>query len=437
VIILRIDFLGGVYHAAEPTAPTQPEWPPAPDRVFQALLDAAMALGLAPDPLRSLECAPEIAFGDALAVSGPTTYVPVAFTTRSATGTRDRLKTEKFDPVMVGITDPVFYAWPVPRDLAGWMHPVVAMITHLGRAKSLVEARLVDELPPTPHRLAPSAIGNRLLRVPTEGRLDSLTAAFLGRVRPPVALATTYLDPRSAVAPSPWGELISLQTTEALSLLEAGHLAEATRAAVLAHAGDAAPLVLHGHSPVPHVAWAAFPDIGHDQTCGRLLGLGAWLPANIADEDRTACVIPVLRLTHVMLGTRRIAVERVCETDLPYALTRPAWCRASEAWGSVTPVVLDRHPKRGQTSQSVVADCVERAGYPRPTAVEIGQFSAHRGVPVARAFRPLRGGRWLHALLTFSAPVAGPVLVGKERYFGMGLFAPIPAPPTGAIYRSS
>jgi CRISPR-associated protein Csb2 len=129
-----------------------------------------------------------------------------------------------------------------------------------------------------------------------------------------------------------------------------------------------------------------------------------------------------------MLGARRIGIQRVPESALPSGLTRAAWGRTARTWASVTPLVLDRHPKRGQTVECAVADGVERAGYPRPIGVEVGQRSPHRGVPVARAFTPRRGGQWLHVAIEFPVPVRGPVLIGRDRYFGMGLCRPIAAP---------
>ena len=55
MLALRIDFLSGVYHAADPTAHSAPEWPPHPDRIFQALVAASYTNGIDPTPLRKLE----------------------------------------------------------------------------------------------------------------------------------------------------------------------------------------------------------------------------------------------------------------------------------------------------------------------------------------------------------------------------------------------
>ncbi len=425
MIGLRIDFLKGSYHAADPTNPTRPEWPPAPDRVFQTLVAAAASIGAPLDPLRALEHAPEIAFGEAKAVIESTVFVPAAFTTPKGNASAVRGNVAKADPMMVGIAEPVCYVWQAPPELAAWLRPVAAAVTHLGRAKSPVLASVIDTLPLLPNRRVPSAAGDELLRIPTAGRLDVLEAAFQARVRAPVAMMVAYADPQEVIAPSPWGELLALRTTGEVLAREAAQFAEATRAAVLALAGDAAPRALHGHVAAPHVAWGVFSDVGHGHAEGRVLGVGVWLPASIGDADRTACALPLMQLDHVMFGNRRIGVYRVAESALPRGLTPAAWTRPARSWATVTPLVLDRNPKGGQTVESAVADSVEMAGYPRPIAVEAGQHSALKGVPAARAFQPRRPGRWVHAVVTFDRPVRGPVIVGRERYFGLGLLRAI------------
>jgi hypothetical protein len=104
--------------------------------------------------------------------------------------------------------------------------------------------------------------------------------------------------------------------------------------------------------------------------------------------------------------------------------------RPSRTWASVTPVVLDRHPKRGQRVEDVVADSVELAGYPRPVDVGIGQCSPSAASPRRTSSR-LAAGRWTHVTLTFDRRVAGPLLVGKDRHFGMGLLRPMPSATRG------
>jgi CRISPR-associated protein Csb2 len=91
------------------------------------------------------------------------------------------------------------------------------------------------------------------------------------------------------------------------------------------------------------------------------------------------------------------------------ALRRPA-----RVWTSVTPYVVDRHRRRGDASEAIRADVLaacQGVGLPIPQ-VDVNDI---RSVP----------GRGLMACvrLSFAVAVAGPILLGRERYMGGGLFA--------------
>ncbi|MBP8282867.1 MAG: type I-U CRISPR-associated protein Cas5/Cas6, partial [Chromatiaceae bacterium] len=133
MITLRIDFPHGVYRAAEPTAPDHPEYPPAPDRVFQALVASACEQGIDPAPLQALEAAPELWCGMAERIHTGINYVPGAFTVAGKRQAVERARPE------VRVTQPVYLSWPAaPADLAGWLGPVLAGVGYLGRSDSPV-----------------------------------------------------------------------------------------------------------------------------------------------------------------------------------------------------------------------------------------------------------------------------------------------------------
>ena len=102
MIILRIDFPHGVYRAAEPTAPDHPEYPPAPDRVFQALVASACEQGIDPGPLQALEAAPTLWLGLAERIPTGINFVPGAFI---EAGKHTPVKRERPE---VRVTRPVF-----------------------------------------------------------------------------------------------------------------------------------------------------------------------------------------------------------------------------------------------------------------------------------------------------------------------------------------
>lgn len=430
MLALRIDFLNGTYHAADPTAYTAPEWPPHPDRVFQALVAAAYGSGIDPAPLRALEgLPPDLAYGDAAAGRTGSIYTAATWLEKPTREPWSRTNVLKYDPVMVGISTPVYLIWPdVPNHLLTPLAAMAAGVTYLGRAKTPVAVSVVREVPDMPHHLAPSRTGDHFLRVPHTGRLDELDIAFDAGRRASVAGMVGYSDVVDGIAVSPWGELLPLRPGRQVDIRRTAQLAGGLRTAVLSRAGDGASPLLHGHDG-DHAAWAIIPDVGHAHARGHVLGLGLWLPRGIDDQARTDCVLPLMQVDHVNFGDRQVSVGMPpAHQQTPRGLWRQTWCRPSLTWASVTPVVLDRHPKRGQRIEDVIADSVEMAGYPRPVDVELGQCSAFRGAPPAREFSPRSRGCWTHVALAFNQRVAGPLLVGKDRHFGLGLLRPVDEP---------
>ena len=426
MLVLRIDFLNGVYHAADPTAHRQSEWPPHPDRLFQALVAAAYGSGISPEPLRALEgAAPELVFAAAEAAVSGSLYPPATWLERPTGEPWKRTNVIKHDPVRVGISDPVYLIWrDVPDTLQPALAAIAAGVSHLGRAKTPVVVALADEVPELPHRLLPSPTGESLLRVPQAGRLAELDAAFAAGRRAGIADMVGYTDAVDRVAPSPWGELLALRPHRLLDSRRAAQWAGALRAAVLSLAGDAASPLLHGHGG-DHAAWAVIPDVGHAHARGHVLGLGLWLPRAIDADARADCLLPLLQVQQVRVGHLAVDLSVVAaRQQVPQGLARATWSRPARTWASVTPVVLDRHPKRGESVEDLVADSLELAGYPRPLDVAVGQRSIFRGVAAAHEFTPRGRGRWTHVALKFARRVAGPMLVGKERHFSMGLLRP-------------
>ncbi|MCA9061808.1 MAG: type I-U CRISPR-associated protein Cas5/Cas6 [Planctomycetaceae bacterium] len=86
---------------------------------------------------------------------------------------------------------------------------------------------------------------------------------------------------------------------------------------------------------------------------------------------------------------------------------------ASTVWQSTTPYCVNRHARRSSAdvvlTRDVLADC-ERRGLPRPDVVVL-KWNAPRGVG-------LQG--WLR--LKFSQSIVGPILLGRTRHLGGGVF---------------
>jgi len=129
--------------------------------------------------------------------------------------------------------------------------------------------------------------------------------------------------------------------------------------------------------------------------------------------------------------------------DPRQALRPSRWTQASLIWTTVTPIILDRHPKPHfnknpeawrESCCSIIKMACERIGLPMPIEIDVSRQSRLIGVPSASSFvapasRPGRPVRFhVHASLKFSEPVEGPLLLGAGRYRGYGLCLPITQP---------
>lgn len=124
-------------------------------------------------------------------------------------------------------------------------------------------------------------------------------------------------------------------------------------------------------------------------------------------------------------------VEIVGYDAPPQATLLPStWSNPCLQWGTVTPILLDRFPKKGLSVESILSEACERIGLPVPVKICHQPYSTLSGVPPVPRFRLLRSKderpRWgVHATLRFEVPVRGPIVLGAGRYFGMGLMQPI------------
>lgn len=129
------------------------------------------------------------------------------------------------------------------------------------------------------------------------------------------------------------------------------------------------------------------------------------------------------------------------ESPDPKLTLRPSrWTRPSTTWSSVTPIILDRHPKPHfkkdpqawrESCTAIIGEACLRLGLPLPERVEVSPHSPLSGVPPAFAFAAPspRSGRpprfHVHASLQFAEPVEGPLILGAGRYRGYGLCLPL------------
>lgn len=222
---------------------------------------------------------------------------------------------------------------------------------------------------------------------------------------------------------------------------------------------------------LPHIAIVPLPYVGTKHADGHLMGMGILTPKHILPSEIGRSLGPVLvddegepRAIELQFNQTDDCCLRLENRDEPAInLREPTWLRPSRTWCSVTPVVLDRFPKKDKRKdpgawREEVAKIIWRscgyAGIEPPTQVEVSSTAFLCGVPrsVSKIRRRRESGQsgterqasnpigdgfppftiaknkpprvQVHVRLTFDRPHAGPMLIGAGRFLGYGWFRP-------------
>ncbi len=226
-------------------------------------------------------------------------------------------------------------------------------------------------------------------------------------------------------------------------------LTEAVRGALLSACPEPIPEWISGHRPNrtpsldPHLAFLPLPFVDADHADGRIMGVALALPRSVEPGEAGAILEPWLRdettglpRTISLFDGKWLECRMELETreTPPWNLRADTWTRASRTWATVAPAVLDRHfsgKNKWEKASETMKDACERIGLPRPETLLLHPVSLVRGAPHAREFPPLRrktdNGRMYHchAVIRFSEPVTGPVVIGAGRFRGYGLCRPM------------
>lgn len=455
MLTLRLGFPGGRYCAASHANETEPEWPPHPSRVYSALVASAyQRAGQFDGPVRDALLwfeqagAPDIWCPKADLELAPTTFVPVndlhsRLDKKNPQHPAYPLRQPLFFPQAYLLGKPqVTYGWKsdVPAEVLAALDTIARQVTHVGTSHAMVCAQFSDSWPEEAPTLEPSPRGRLFLRVPVGGRLAELDAihrlSALSPVRRPTG-SCEPLQPYTTARSKLFSEGgISSHDLFVMRLMalpwgaDTAHtLARSVRSAVMAAIGDDAPAEIHGHAPdVPHALWLPLPDVGHRHARGRVLGVAIGLPVSMAAAARSAVLRALGSLPFVALpGGRHTHLAALdADAQIPVALRTSVWTAQSHHWFTVTPVVLDRPPKKRTDAAmaQAVAQSLHIAGFPEPQSIRTSSVSDFEGAPNS-ADVPVTIPR-IHARVSFHESVRGPVVAGRLRHFGIGLFRPTP-----------
>ncbi len=272
--------------------------------------------------------------------------------------------------------------------------------------------------------------------------------------------------------PEHWGDMIILELDGSNSELRpkaaASYLiARSFREALLSTydpvgSPGEAPLVLRGHEAQPHVAIVPLPFVGSIEAKSRASADGVSKTRVIKADGLIrgfAVIFPhesrlpdvAQQRLQVETGLRKFVLEGRKPIEIPGAgslylkltapnkapletLREPRYRQPSHVWQTVTPVVHARRRTstgpRGLERQ-IAVDCAH-ADLPAPVQIDVLENAPFGGSPerllpdraIPERWRASQQGPRSHLRLVFDRPIAGPVILGRARHFGLGLFLP-------------
>lgn len=456
---IRVSWPDGVYHGRE--------WPPAPLRLYQAML-AGYRTGRRPDPrldaaLRHLETlgppvihAPPAAEQAPVASAVPNNDGDVTFG-HWAQGAQQKAQVSEAKLRTIRIRrpwrfdGPVTYTWMSNPQTAGYL-PALAQLagslTALGQGTDLAwAAASADGFIDQGIGYHPADAGERWLTIPYPGVYDVLEQRYqalrhriqgtaVHGVPEPDHTQTRYrseLDP-----PGYRWSLFSLHdpgterpwSTEASRLLDVAAMTRHAIHEAAQRAGlDAATVTgLMGHGEAERILIHPLLNVGHHYADGRIRRVLLCAPATL--ELRVWHAV-VYRLTGSGL-TPPGAAE-------PIAVLMPApgddkligrYVDERSSWTTATPVVLPGYDRRRgkPRPQRSLARLLRHAGIPAALVDEVTFEPAPRlrgspRAPDCRLPAHLAGLPMAHISVRWKIPISGPIALGAGVGYGFGVFA--------------
>lgn len=469
MLAVSVDLLAGRYHATpwgRASNEGDVEWPPSPWRLGRALVSAwhrddpatRPAPALVDALLAHLAVPPRFALPGG-AIGHSRHYMPVAYGPPQPGG--KPTSSPVLDAFVRTDGRPLVLLWegidlsPDERDA---LDRLSGQVGYLGRGESSCVLTVIDppdmaegEPAAVPLADAPPDADGEVVRVLCL-RVDASVAAlsqstaerrrrgldapaggrFIAYLRSPRALEPRRRPRRRPVSARPRALRFALEgpalppVTNALAVAEllrrralsrvADDDAEAVR--LLRGADESGPLAGHRHCH-----YLATDEDGD----GRIDHLIAWCPDGLPFGAVEALDVETLSSWALDHPLRSVLVG----VDPPDTAVGPL--ATARRWRSHTPFLLVRHPKRrGGRLQDGPIDQVRlelsRRGFP-PAAIEPlrddgrrqwGAFTRRRQDQARGAIEPAAIG----VRIVFDRPVSGPICLGRNSHFGMGLFLP-------------
>lgn len=504
MLVIAWQYLTGRCVATDFTDREQAEWPPHPDRIFQALVASWGERGENPGERKALQwleqlTPPQLVAPIILEDIKPKvlkTFVPVNDSVDQ--GKMDKGKWKSYASIQgidlarnrqprsfpaIVVNDAICaLVWPDADPAEYWpaLERICAGVARIGHSSSLVRCWVTQEIPGTITYKPVETHAHRkdlTLRVLETGRLNVLIThhqAIVDKrmedVLPPRSRQIGYIR-NVATDQTVQGDFQSpllifrihgsrahLRQTLGWTQTFRHALISALERIPELQGNSNLRALISGHDSegravqnIPHLAYLPLAFAGHDHADGHLVGMALAFPKGVIPEweDGVYRVIGSLmdaesersgnpgnesfRLYQGNLGELFLKPD-----DSPnslWNLRSEAWCRPSQTWASMTPIVMDRmqnarrHDPAGWTAEQIMRMC-EMQGLPRPIQVLVRPVSFLMGDPAVHEYNPLQrkdgtNRRMVHARITWEQEIEGPVILGAGRFKGYGFCKPI------------
>lgn len=476
-------FLSGRYHGRRRDG-AEAEWPPAPHRLFQALV-AAAHLGTRAqewsdakaDAFRWLERRdpPEIAAaegqkGSAFTLSVPNNDMDVSDWVKAGGKAPSALRTMKpFRPMLLNGDSTVRFLWPISDEewpqarahaelLAGearYLHSLGLGLDLVAGNGLILDDKGKSALPGDVWLADPNG---KSARVQREGSFDELIrrhAAFLNRVASGRG-ADRFIDPPAPPLHVQWVSY-RRRTDARIRMVHAFDLVKPNGAvasfdpqraihvaAWLRHAAHQAAKKLklesafvdrfvcgHGENEADkndRFSYLPLPTLPAKGQDGRIRRVLLAEPFGASDSRASAIAYSLANGALIDEAGEIKADLRAIDDRREGDFVFSRYLKKSRKWGSVTPLVIPgRDDYRTRKAHALVLKALGQAGFTTPvTEIHLQREPVFPGARLAAAYRVptyLKEFPRSHAVINFAEEVYGPVALGAGRHSGIGIFA--------------
>jgi CRISPR-associated protein Csb2 len=481
-LCITIRWLDARYHGRIADG-SEPEWPPSPLRLFQALIAGAkrghwtQSLAQAFQWLEgsSQRTPPIIVAPDAPSGQPYTLFVPNNDTDKPADAQR---AAKVVRPTILPDDTAVHYLWSLSPDEHGYAERIARCARHLialgwGIDLAIGDGRIIDEtevrltgirFKPQPAHLQAGIP----LRVPIPGtlaRLENVYESFLNRLadgvsRPPLPFNTyETISYTRADAPAPRAfivfklergdESIEVEHTSTkyreppYNQAQLIHVAAWVRHAAITLTKTRPKLsdlteFVSGHgdrtkSEYRQLSYLPLPSIGHVHTDPSIRRIMIAEPSGSSGEAlrRLAPYLHGVRLKPESIHTH---AARLVRDDTGGVVS--LYTKISRSWATVTPIILPGYDDHKPTKTiKLIQKALLQSGIDQPCEFEWSALPNFKNCLSAHKYD--RNRRWIgyhrpdhlkdltavHLRLRFERSLSGPVVVGAGRHCGLGVFA--------------